>query len=283
MVELFLYEMRKRRTAIIGWSIGMSVYFVYILLLYPTIGDQYGELLQNLDVENSLFQMFGDMSSMSSFSGFFALYAAEYLPLMLAIYAITNGTAALAGEEEEGTLELLLAQPLARWQMVMAKVAAMMLAVFIILLVTTVVTVVTFSAMQAQIGETPVTEADLAILILFAWPVVMVFMMLSLFLGAYLPRRRQAVTLVTLILVTAFFGNNLAGISETLKSIQFLFPFYYYDGQAILTEGVPVADLAVLLGAVLLFLALALISFQRRDVTVGGWPWHRTQARAQAE
>ena len=283
MLELFLYEMRKRRTAIIGWSIGMSVYFVYILLLYPTIGDQYGELLQNLDVENSLFQMFGDLGSMSSFSGFFALYAAEYLPLMLAIYAITNGTAALAGEEEEGTLELLLAQPLGRWQIVMAKAAAMMLAVFVVLLVTAIVTVVTFSSMQAQISETPVTEIDLLMLILFAWPVVMVFMMLSLFLGAYMPRRRMAVTVVTLLLVASFFGNNLAGISEALERMQFLFAFHYYDGQAILTEGVPLSDLAILLGAVVFFLALALISFQRRDVTVGAWPWHRARARTAAE
>jgi len=276
MFNLFLYELRKRRNAIIGWGIGMGLYILYILVLYPTIGDAYSGLIENLG-DNPLFQMFGDFQSMSSFSGFFSLYVADYLPLILAIYAIINGTAALAGEEEAGTLELILSQPLARWQIVLAKAVAMMVAMLLILLVTAVMTIITFIAMEEQLGSTGVTLGDITVLILYAWPVVMVFMMMALFLGAFLPHRRLAATGVTLFLIIAFFGDNLAGLSDTLARLQPLFPFSYYDGSQLLEEGVPLDDLLLLLGANLALLLLALISFQRRNVTVGAWPWQRAR------
>lgn len=276
MFNLFLYELRKRRNAIIGWGTGMGLYILYILVLYPTIGEAYSGLIENLG-DNPLFQMFGDFQSMTTFSGFFSLYVADYLPLILAIYAIVNGTAALAGEEEAGTLELILSQPLARWQIVLAKAVAMMVAMLLILLVTAVMTIITFIAMEEQLGSTGVSLGDITVLILYAWPVVMVFMLLAMFLGAFLPNRRLAATGVTLFLVIAFFGDNLAGLSDTLESLQPLFPFSYYDGSQVLEEGVPLDDLLLLLGANVALLLLALVSFQRRDVTVGAWPWQRAR------
>jgi ABC-2 type transport system permease protein len=160
---------------------------------------------------------------------------------------------------------------------VLAKVAAMMIAIFLILMVTALAAVATFLAMEEQIGATDITAVNILAIILYAWPVVMVFMILSLFLGAWLPRRRLAAMGVTIYLIVSWIGNNLANISETLERFQPLFPFYYYNGNEILNEGVPAGDLALLLGAMAGLLLLALISFQRRNVTVGAWPWQRAQ------
>lgn len=275
MFNLLLFELRRRRNAIIGWSIGLGLYALYTISLYPAMGEQYADLIQNLDMNNPVFQVFGDFANLTSFSGFFSLYIADYMPLVLAIYAITNGTGALAGEEEEGTLELILSMPLRRWQIVVAKVLAMMIAIFLILLVAGAIGAASFMAYEPQLGDTNVTDGELLAMMLYAWPVVMLFMMLSLFLGAYLPRRRTAAMLVTLYLVASFFGNNLAAMSDVLETLQPLFPFYYYDGVAILAEGIPAGHLFTLLAAVAILLGLAVVSFQRRDVTVGAWPWQR--------
>jgi ABC-2 type transport system permease protein len=274
MFDLFLYEMRKRRNAIIGWGVGMAIYVAYILILYPSIGDAYGDIISNLG-DNPLFQMFGDFANMTTFSGFFSLYVADYLPLILAIYAIINGTGTLAGEEEAGTLEL--SQPLARWQIVIVKTMAMMLAMLLILLATLLVTVITFVTMEEQIGPTDVTIGDLAVLILYAWPVVIIFMLLGLFLGAFLPNRRLAAMVVTVFLIISFIGDNLASVSDTLEVFRPLFPFTYYNGNEIFAEGVPLGDLLALLGANAVLLLLAVVSFQRRNITVGAWPWQRAR------
>ena len=46
------------------------------------------------------------------------------VPLLLMIAAIGAGAGAIAGEEERGTLELLLANPLSRRRLVLEKTAA---------------------------------------------------------------------------------------------------------------------------------------------------------------
>jgi len=275
MLNLLRYEMGKRRNAIIGWGIGMALYNVYVMALYPSIGEQFGTLLSNMNVDAPLFQMFGNIAGMATFRGFFDLYVMEYVPLILAIYAIVNGTGALAGEEEQGTLELLLSLPLSRWQIVLMKAVAMMIAVLLIVLITAGAGAATFIAMESEIGTSDVTAVDVLLALLYSWPLVMVYMMLALFLSGFLPTRRMASMVVTVILIVSFFGNNLAALSDTLGTIQPLFPFYYYDGADILGGQIEASALLTLFGAIVVFLVLAVVSFQRRNITVGAWPWQR--------
>ena len=275
MLNLLWYEIGKRRSAVVGWGIGMAIYVVYVMILYPSVGEQYGTLLENLNVDNPLFQMFGDLGAMTTFRGFFNLYIMDYVPLILAIYAIVNGTGALAGEEEAGTLELLLSLPLRRWQIVLMKAVAMMVAVLLVVLITAVTAAFTFVAMASEIGTTEVAAGDLFVALLYSWPLVMVYMMLALFLSGFLPTRRMASMAVTVILIVSFFGNNLAGLSDTLGTVQPLFPFYYYAGADILGGQIEARALLTLFGTIGVFLVLAIVSFQRRDVTVGAWPWQR--------
>jgi ABC-2 type transport system permease protein len=273
MGNLFLYELRKRRGAMIGWSVGLAIYIIYIIALYPAIGQQYADLVTTIDTP--LFQAFGDMTIMGTFHGFFSLYVADYVPLVIAIYAIINGTGTLAGEEEAGTLELILSQPLARWQVVVTKAAAMMIAVLVIIALTAAASIGGFLLLRDQIGTTEVTGGDLLWVTLLAWPVVMTFMMLGLFLGAVLPTRRMAAMAVTVVLIASFFGNNLASVSDSLARVQPLFPFYYYNGNEILTGNIDWNGILLLLAVVLLLLLLAIVAFGRRNVTVGAWPWQR--------
>lgn len=277
MLNYFLYELRKRRGATIGWGIGLALYVLYVIMLYPSIGAQYAQI----DLDSALFQAFigSDLASMATFAGFYAIYVPSYLPLLLAVYAILNGSGTLAGEEEEGTLELFLTLPLARWQMVLAKALALSLALLVILLVTALGTYLTFVAYQSELNS-DVSAMDLVINVLYGWPLVMVFAMMSMFLSAYLPRRRMAAMFMSLFLIVSFLGNNLAGIAEPLQKVQPIFPFYYFNGSEVLASGVDMGDLLVLLGTSLFFYGLAQFSFQRRDVTVGAWPWQRARNKA---
>jgi ABC-2 type transport system permease protein len=102
-----------------------------------------------------------------------------------------------------------------------------------------------------------------------------VFAALSLFLATFMPSRRYAAITATAILVISYFGNNLAKIVELLSDIQFLFVFSYYDVNRVLEGNLNNAELLLMIALSTLFLALAIVSFQRRNVTVGAWPWQR--------
>lgn len=111
MINLLLSELRDRRGAMIGWSIGLGALALLVLLIFPSFSDAFA----GLELPE-FYQAFGDFSDFSSLEGFFSAEFSIWLPLIFGIYAISAGTGTLAGEEEDGTLEILLAQPMPRWQ-----------------------------------------------------------------------------------------------------------------------------------------------------------------------
>ncbi|UCG25658.1 MAG: ABC transporter permease subunit [Chloroflexota bacterium] len=274
MFKLLLHELRLRRWAILGWGIGMAVFAGYIIILYPDFAEPMAAL--NLE-EISLYQIFGDFSEFASFTGFVSAEVLIFLPLLLAIYAIVNGTGTLAGEEDNGTLEPIMALPLPRWQLVMSKAIALGLALLLILLIVGLAMAVSLTTLPGDIDTGGVTSGDMIVVALAVWPLVGFFAMFSLFLGAFVPSRRIAAIIATVILVFSYFGNNLASLVDWLERIQPLLPFYYFDSANLMKDGPDTQNTLILLAAGAVSLVLALVFFQLRNVTVGAWPWQRAR------
>jgi ABC-2 type transport system permease protein len=252
----------------------MAVFAGYIIILYP----QFAEPMAAMNLEDiSIYQMFGDFSEFASFTGFVSAEVLTFLPLLLAIYAIINGTGTLAGEEDNGTLEPLMALPLPRWQLVMSKAVALGLALLIVLLIVGAAMAVAITTLPADVDAAGVSSADLIVVALAIWPLVFFFAMFSLFLGAVAPNRRTAAVIATVLLVFGYFGNNLASMADWLERIQPLFPFYYLDSANLMKEGPDLQNTLILLAAGAASLILALVFFQWRNVTVGAWPWQRAR------
>jgi ABC-2 type transport system permease protein len=273
MFNLLLHELRVRRGAIIGWGIGLILFVLIYLPVYPSMQEQ----LQAFDIESiAIYQAMG-ISSMNTLEGYSSSTIVQFIPILLGIYALINGTATLAGEEDNGTLELLVAMPLARWQIVTIKAVAMVIATLLIALMAALGAVGVFLAIEGQI-ETTMTAMDLFWAVMSGWPLALALMMISLFLGAYLPSRRIASVVATLVFIVSYFGNSVANLTDQLEPMRPIFLFSYLNiSPQVFTEGVNGSDMAVLLATAVFFFLLALASFQRRNITVGAWPWQRPQ------
>lgn len=271
MLNFLRHEVRIRRGSILGWAAGLAFFAVVYMAFYPALPPEMLELnLQEVEIYRALGVM-----EMATFEGYMASTVFNFLPLLLGIFAITSGANALAGEEDNGTLELLVALPLARWQVVLTKALAMTISALIVFSLVGLALMSGFAAIQSQF-EATATAAGLFRITLSYLPITLVFMMLSLFLGAYLPHRRAAMVMATVALLFSYFGNNLANLVEGLRPVQRFLPFYYVDSSVTaLVEGPAWGDLLLLLAVALVFLLLAVLSFARRNITVGAWPWQR--------
>jgi ABC-2 type transport system permease protein len=268
MLNLLKHEIKSRRGAIIGWGIGLFLFGAMYIGIYPEFSEQMADL--------------GDMSiyeamaiDMTTFEGYAASVMIQYVPIILVIYAIIAGTGTLAGEEDSGTLELVLAMPLHRWQIVSMKAIALAVATFLMVVIAAIGYAVGLAMIEGQI-ETDVTTVDMFIATLSGWPITFTFMMIGLFLGTYLPNRRTAALATTVIFIASYFGTLLAGMVDSLASLAPVSPFHYFDvTPALFTEGIQASDVLTLLLVAVIFFGLAVISFQRRNITVGAWPWQR--------
>jgi ABC-2 type transport system permease protein len=268
MLNLFKHEFRSRLGAILGWGLGLTLFGAMYISIFPEIEDQVADL-----ADLAIYRAMG--IDMSSFAGFIASVVLLFLPVLLGIYAVITSTGALAGEEDSGTLELVLAMPLKRWQILTTKAAAISLAALLILVIAGVGNALVLRAVQAT-AAVDVTPLQLFGAILNGWPITLVFIMLGLFLSAYLPNRRAAALALTVIFVASFFGKTLASMVASLEPIRPFLLFTYLDSSiTVFTKGVQAGDVAVLLVIAAVFFVLALLSFQRRNVTVGAWPWQR--------
>ena len=270
MLSLLKYEINSRWVAVLGLGVGLFLFSTTYIYIFPELEEQVTPL-----ADLSIYQALG--FDMGSFEGYIGSTIVLFLPIWLGIYVIITSTQTLAGEEDQGTLELLLTMPLHRWQIVSAKMIAIGLATFLILVIAGLGSGFVLNGIKTHV-EVSVTSQQLFIAVINGWPLIMVFVMMGLFLGAFLPNRRMAATTLTVIFIVSYLSENLANQFESLSPIKPYSLFTYFDSSSsVFREGVQAEDVLILLGVATVFFGLALLSFQRRNVTVGAWPWQRAR------
>jgi ABC-2 type transport system permease protein len=254
-----------------GWGISLALFGIIYLSIYPELSDHLFSLGDSSFWKAMKFEI-------GTFEGFVASVVVQLLPVYLGIYVIITSTDTLAGEEERGILELLLSLPLQRWQIVSVKAAAISAASLTILVFAGMGSAAALQAVRAAV-ETSVTPWGLFLAVLSGWPITLAFIMIGVFLSAFLPNRRSAAAALTFYFIASYLAETLSSYVPSLGGFKFLSLFSYFDSSAkVFTEGVKAGDVLTLLGTAACFFLLAVVSFQRRDVTVQAWPWQRAKA-----
>ena len=267
MATILRYSLSRLLGQVLGWGISLALLCAYTVILHdsfvkPEAQQQYMQLIAGYPPEMMAF--FGDMNDLFSPSGFLNMVFFSYIPLIAGIFIIASSAAMLAGDEEKGTLDLVLAHPVSRAQLFWSRLAALTLATVAILALAWLGFVLPLPT--TTLDASPVQIAN-ALLTLFA--AMMFFGMLALLLSMVFPSQRLAASTSGLVLVVSYFLTSMGRLNAELGDIERLFPLHYYQGGYAVTE-VNWGWLAGLLGISVLFALLAWWRFERRDVRVAG-------------
>ena len=260
-MTIFAKALRDRRRAMIGWSAGLAGLTGLILLYWPTVKDN-PELDRFLRGLPEAVRALTGRSSLTSPAGYLnAELFALMVPLLLLVTAIGMGARAIAGEEERGTLELLLSAPISRRRVLLEKVAAgvLMLAVLGVVLFAAL-------AVGAQLAGMAIGTGRLAATALSVVVLTLPFGALALALGCATGARGAAIGPTVAVAAAAYLLDSLAPLSSALRPWRVVSPFHWYDAEAVLTGGPRWGYLALLAGTAALLTALAAVLFERRDV-----------------
>jgi ABC-2 type transport system permease protein len=184
-------------------------------------------------------------------------------PLLLAIYAVGKGSWLVAGEEERGSLGMLLAAPLARWRLVLEKAAALVVVVFQPAFALWILLI-----LLRWIGVTPGYTAGLERSVLGLFLLALIFGALGLALGCLTGRRKQSRMAAGMVLALAFIFSRLPEHPPLLNAIRSTSPVTWY---AAVLPGAPGENgvyLLALLALALVCFGLAWVAFERRDLAV---------------
>ena len=262
--NLFTKTLRDLRGQILGWGIGAGLLGWMVIFLYPSFRDQTAALTEMLKgYPAALTGFFGDFTKLSTYPGWLNIELFSYGPPILAIFAVVVGTGLVAGEEEKGTLDLLLSHPIRRWRVVAEKFAAFVTATVLIM----VLVAIFFVSGSAMIGETSqlgrITLATMHIV-----PVTLAGGALALMVSVLFRSRRLANTVALVAIIGSYFLESLGKTVDALKPYRPIALFHYYDSSAVLFDGIKWGDVGILLALTTICFIISLLAFQRRDIAV---------------
>jgi ABC-2 type transport system permease protein len=261
--EVALQALRERRRSLLWWSLGLLALVALNIAFYPSIRDDTSINDYVKDLPESLRGLFAggelDIASPSGYlnSQVFALMA----PLILLIFAVGAGAAAVAGEEEQGTLDFLLAHPLRRRDYVVQRFLA--LGALVGLLTAVLLLTVWLGALAVDLemgfGRLVAASVSVGVLALF-------FGTLALAAGAVWPGRARAIAVAAGVAVAAWLLDGLGQAVDVLDAWRPLSPYYQAIGRNPLREGAPWSGWGALAAATAVLAAVAAVGLERRDL-----------------
>jgi ABC-2 type transport system permease protein len=263
--NVFFRTLYDQRRALLWWAFGILAYALMIAAFYPSIQNMpsFNDFVKAAPKE-LMAAFVGNITDLVSPVGFLNSQIFFLIgPLLLLLYAVGQGSSAIAGEEERGTLDLLLANPLPRWRVVVEKFGAMVVGTLGLALMLWLGLAVGALWAKMDISMGRMAEATLATALLG-----LAFGTLGLALGCATGNRGLSNGVTSTVALAAYLLNALAPLAEKLEPYRKLSPFYYYIGADPLANGLNLGHVAVLLGLIVVLLAVALLAFQRRDVAV---------------
>ncbi|NNC40290.1 MAG: ABC transporter permease subunit [Acidimicrobiia bacterium] len=241
-------------------------FFIMGILIGPmyTFIDEF--LLDFADaLPEAMLALFGG-GDLSTAEGFYQVETFGMMaPIAVMVVTIAIGARALAGEEANRTMGILLANPIKRSKIVYEKTVSMIVG-------GVVVGFATFAgvALGSVIGGLGMSMGNIAATCLLLTLLGLVFGGLALAFSAATGKPRLAIfgsvgIAIVLFVINAFlpFSDNLAGLAKAT-------PFYYYLTSDPLLTGMHWGHGAILAGLFVVLIGASVVLFQRRDLRQTG-------------
>ena len=247
---------------LLGWSLGIAAALTLYLPLFPSMGGngQMEEMIANLPPE--LVKTLG-YDTISTGAGYTqGTYFGLIGFLLLTIAATGWGSAAIAGAEESGRLELVLAHGVSRTRYALEQTAAVLLRLLLLGAVGAVLVLAFNQPSGLGLQASHVLAASAALVALTALSATA-----ALAVGALTGRRVLATGAGAAVAVLGYVLNAVANQSPDGEALHALSPYHWAYGQTPLADGLDPAGLGWLLLAIAVCTGIAVLALRRRDVT----------------
>ena len=198
----------------------------------------------------------GDVAGLS-FGAIYGLIGA----MTLAGIAISMGSGAIAGEERQGTLGLLLGNPRSRTQVVVSKAASM-----VMLLGLASLFLWGAGLWVPSLLDVNMTGIHVGALVFHMFVNSLFYGFLALAIGAWTGNRGVASGTAVAVMLVSYLVAGILPFIESLEGLAKIFPWYYFNASTPVINGVDWGHMAILGGLTIALFSLAIVGLNRRDL-----------------
>jgi ABC-2 type transport system permease protein len=262
--SVFAKSLRDLRRSFVGWSIGLVGYVALIVSVFPTVRDNpdLNKLVESYPEALKAFIAFGGQVDYTSAAGYLGSELFSFMiPALFLVASVGNGASAIAGEEERGTLDLLLSFPISRTRIAVEKLGAMCAEV-------AALGAVLWLALWvgARLFGMDVSAAHLGAAVVVLAVLAIAYGAIAFMIAAGTGHKALAVGLTVALAVAAYLVNSLAALVSALEPFQKASPFYHYVVGDPLNQGLAPWHTLFLMGLGVVAAAVGVVLFRRRDV-----------------
>lgn len=259
--EIAGLDLLLRRRSLIGYAIGMALYTLVIVALYPSFKDarNLDEFTQNSQTMAALFGITGSLSEPSGWLN--ANLFNNFLPLIVLLLTIGYGAHCIAGQDEDESLGMIATLPLSRRRIVAEKTLAMIALTLPVLVVTTICT------LAGRGVDLTVDLGNLLGVMVGTLLLGMLFGVLAMLVGAATGSRGSALGIASTLAAASYLINSLAPVVDWLHPAKYFSPFFYAIGDNQLDEGFRFTWAAVLVAITAALFVATLVAFDRLDIS----------------
>lgn len=255
-----LYE---KRWMMLAWGIGMIFTAAVTMSLYPSFSQLGADEFVN-SVPESLKSLVGSVESFKSIPGYVAqqIYGPQ-IPIMTIVLAIVLYIGIGVGEEDRGTLQTLMAQPITRTKLYLHKFYA---GAIVLAVVSTTVAVGVLGGIVAlgeNISLVRLLQATIMLTLLN-----IVYGVIAYAIGMGTGKKGLAIGIASAYAFLSFFISSLAPSVKALQPLEKLSMFYHYNTPEPVVSGMDWTNVAIISMAIAVTLGLGLLGFLRRDIDV---------------
>ena len=259
LFALVSHVVRLQLRGVIIWGAALGLYSAAMVASFTAIEGSAEQLNQLMEAyPKGMLEAFG-VTDLGDPANYLRSQVFGFAPLALSFFPILALANAIAGAEERGTIDVLLGNPLPRWQLVAGNFVATALSLLAICGIVGLLTWGMAVLVDVELSLRQVAEAALNL-----WPICLVFGTLALLCSALFHRRGLAIAIPAFLLFGMYLIDTIGLASDDLEDLRPVSAFYYY-GSAI-ENGIGWTDFGGITLVALALVLLAALVFRRRDI-----------------
>jgi ABC-2 type transport system permease protein len=251
-------DLRLRRRSTVGYAAGLALYTLIVVALYPSFKNSMSLNSLSGSTAAALFGVTGQLTSPGGWLN--GNIYGTFFPLIMLLLTIGYGAAALAGQDEDGTLALVAALPIRRRTILLQKAAAMALQA-LLLGVAVAICVLMGRGFQLNISPANTVAVSVAVVLMG-----LDFGLVTMAVGAVTGRRGTALGAGAGLAAASYLLSSLASTISGIRPGRYLSLFYWSVGNDQISRGASAGDFTVLLVVGLAVLVAAVAAFRRADL-----------------
>jgi len=254
--------LRRRLRGLVLWTVAIAAVNGMYMAFWPAFDvEEMQALIQGMPEALVTAMGYDRIGSAAGYleSTAFGLIA----PALMLVFAIAAGARLVAGEEEDGTLELELAAPVARRRVLAERLAVLVFSVVVLAAGLAVVAVLAVAGFDMDVAMSALVATSTGLALM-----VIAFGAVTLAVGAVTGRRGAALAVGAGLAVVSYVADAVAPLVDWGGALEAASPFSWYLGSDPLKEGWDLGGLVALAVVAVVAALVGLVAFDRRDVGV---------------